>query len=100
VDDLLPKGRSAAEVAGALESARDALAACGEWTAEVLEAAGRSAAEALGWKAGDFFRPIRLAVTGKAVSPPLFGSMVLLGRDSTLSRLDAALERLRTVGTA
>lgn len=100
VDDLLPKGRSAADVAGALESGRDALAACGEWSAEVLEAASRAAAEALGWKAGDFFRPIRLAVTGKAVSPPLFGSMVLLGRDATLSRLDAALERLRTVATA
>ncbi|MGH2462134.1 MAG: glutamate--tRNA ligase [Candidatus Limnocylindria bacterium] len=95
VDDLLPTGRDAAEVAGALGVARDALVACGEWSAEALEAAGRGAAEGLGWKAGDFFRPIRLAVTGKAVSPPLFGSMVLLGRERTLARLEAALERLR-----
>jgi glutamyl-tRNA synthetase len=95
VDDLVPKGRDAAEVAGALGVARDALVACGEWSAEVLEAAARGAAEGLGWKAGDFFRPIRLAVTGKAVSPPLFGSMVLLGRERTLARMEAALERVR-----
>jgi len=95
VEELLPKGRDVAEVAGALGVARDALAACGDWSAEVLEAAARGAADALGWKAGDFFRPIRLAVTGKAVSPPLFGSMVLLGRERTLARLDGALERLR-----
>jgi len=95
VDELLPKGRFAAEVAGALGVARDALVACGDWSAEELEAAVRGAADGLGWKAGEFFRPIRLAVTGKAVSPPLFGSLVLLGRERTLARLDAALERLR-----
>lgn len=95
IDELLPKGRDAAEVAGALGVARDALVACGDWSAEELEAAVRGAADGLGWKAGDFFRPIRLAVTGKAVSPPLFGSLVLLGRERTLARLDAALERLR-----
>ena len=100
LDDLLPKGRDVAAVAAAMGVARDALAASGEWSAEVLEAAARGAAEELGWKAGDFFRPIRLAVTGKPVSPPLFGSMVLLGRERTLARLDGALERLRAVAPA
>ncbi len=100
VDDLVPKGRDLAEVAGALGVARDALAACGEWSADELEAAARGAAGELGWKAGDFFRPIRLAVTGKPISPPLFGSMVLLGRERTLARLDGALERLRAVAPA
>ena len=94
-EDLLGQGRDASEVSGALGVARDALAESTEWSEEALEAAARSAADALGWKAGDFFRPIRLAVTGKAVSPPLFGSMVLLGRDRTLARLDGALDRLR-----
>jgi glutamyl-tRNA synthetase len=93
-DDLLPKGRDAAEVATALADAREALAQSTDWTAEALEAVGRAAAEALGWKAGDFFRPLRLAVTGKPVSPPLFGSMVLLGREHTIARLDAAAGRL------
>ena len=95
VEDLLPKGRNVTEVSGALGVARDALAECPDWSAEDLETAARAAADALEWKAGDFFRPIRIAVTGKAVSPPLFGSMVLLGRDPSLARLDGALERLR-----
>ena len=47
-----------------------------------------------GWKAGDFFRPLRVAITGRLVSPPLFGSMELLGRERTLARIDAALARL------
>ena len=95
----MPKGRDAAEVATALAAARDALARSTEWAAEDLEAIGRTAAEAMGWKAGDFFKPLRIAVTGKAVSPPLFGSMVLLGREPTLARLDAAAASL-SAGTA
>jgi glutamyl-tRNA synthetase len=99
VDDLLPKGRSAVEAAGALGGARDVLAGS-DWSAEALEIAARAAAEAAGWKAGDYFKPLRIAVTGKPVSPPLFGSMVLLGRDVSLARLDGALERLRAGATA
>jgi len=93
---LLPKGRSVAEVHAALNAARDTIAALADadFAADELEARCRVAAEAHGWKAGDFFRPIRVAVTGRVVSPPLFGSMELLGRDHTLSRTDAALQRL------
>ena len=65
-----------------------------EWNGEALEAAGRAAAEAHGWKPGDFFRPLRVAVTGRLVSPPLFGSMELLGRERTLARIDAAIAAL------
>ena len=67
-DQALPKGRSAVDTAEALASAHAALVDA-EWQAEALEAAARTAAEAVGWKAGDFFKPIRLAVTGRAVSP-------------------------------
>jgi glutamyl-tRNA synthetase len=79
-----------------MQVARDVLAAVPEldFAAGELEAICRSAAEAHGWKAGDFFRPLRVAITGRLVSPPLFGSMELLGRDRTLSRIDAALARL------
>jgi glutamyl-tRNA synthetase len=93
-EDLLPKGRTADEVAGALASARETLGAA-DWSADALEVAARAAADAMGWKAGDFFRPLRIAVTGKPVSPPLFGSMVLLGREASIRRLDGALGRLR-----
>jgi glutamyl-tRNA synthetase len=95
-DLLLAKGRSAAETAEAIGLARKALAAVPEpdFAADELEEICRNAAEAHGWKAGDFFRPLRVAVTGRLVSPPLFGSMELLGRERTLSRIDAAIARL------
>jgi glutamyl-tRNA synthetase len=77
----------------ALEALTDA-----DFSADVLEARCRVAADELGWKAGDFFRPLRMAVTGRAVSPPLFGSMELLGRDRVLARLDAAIGKLDAQG--
>jgi glutamyl-tRNA synthetase len=92
-DALVPKGRSVADAATALRAARDALGelSAADFAADVLEARCRQEAERLGWKAGDFFRPLRLAITGRGVSPPLFGSMELLGRDRVLARLEAAL---------
>jgi glutamyl-tRNA synthetase len=45
-------------------------------------------------KAGDFFKPLRVAVTGRTVSPPLFASMELLGRDRVLARLADGLSKL------
>jgi len=95
---LVPKGRSADETRAALTAARDTVAPVAEpdFAAEELESLCRAAAEAYAWKAGDFFRPIRVAVTGRVVSPPLFGSMELLGRDRTLARIELAIERLST----
>ncbi len=95
-DELVPKKADAAGTAAALSRARALVAELdpADFSADVLESRCREAAEDLGWKAGDFFRPIRLAVTGRAVTPPLFGSLELLGRDVTLARLDAALEKL------
>jgi glutamyl-tRNA synthetase len=94
---LLPKGRSASETAEAMALARDALGAVPEpdFASGELEAICRTTAESHGWKPGEFFRPLRVAITGRLVSPPLFGSMELLGRERTLSRLHAALERVR-----
>jgi glutamyl-tRNA synthetase len=99
-DALLPKARGHAEVASAVASARDELAALtdADFAADVLESRCRAAAERMGWKAGDYFRPLRVAVTGRTVSPPLFGSMELLGRDPVLARLDAAIGRLTAAG--
>ncbi|HEX2142475.1 MAG TPA: glutamate--tRNA ligase, partial [Candidatus Limnocylindria bacterium] len=97
---LLAKGRSAAETAAALASARDALAALedADFAADVLEDRCRATAEELGWKAGDFFRPLRLAITGRSVTPPLFGSMELLGRGPVLARIHAAIGMLSAAG--
>jgi glutamyl-tRNA synthetase len=97
---LYPKGRGASEAATALVAARHELDSLtdADWSADGLEARFRAAAEAMGWKAGDFFKPLRVAVTGRTVSPPLFGSMVLLGRPRCIARVDAALAKLDKVG--
>jgi len=98
---LHPKKGGPAEAAAALEAARDALAGIDEadFSADVLETRARASAEALGMKAGDFFTPIRVAVTGRTVSPPLFDSLELLGRERALARIDLALGKL-AVATA
>ncbi len=58
-----------------------------EWTAASLEAAVRAHAEATGVKLGALAQPLRAALTGKAVSPPVFDVMAILGREEALARL-------------
>jgi glutamyl-tRNA synthetase len=82
------------EAARALAACRSALDATPEWTAAVIEAALRAAGEATGLKPRVLFGPVRVALTGSTVSPGLFESLELVGRDESLARIDAALERL------
>ena len=63
------------------------------WESAEIEAALRAFAEAEGLKPRDAFAAIRLAVTGSKVSPSLFESLELLGRDESLARLRAAQGR-------
>jgi glutamyl-tRNA synthetase len=75
-----------------LQAARDALAGLAEWSASTIEATLRAAlVDGLGLKPKLAFGPVRVAVTGRTISPPLFESIELLGQVKTLSRLDAAL---------
>jgi glutamyl-tRNA synthetase len=71
-------------------AARDALAELEPFTAESIEIALRAVLERLGLKPRQGFQPIRVAVTGSKVSPGLFESIELLGRETTLARLNAA----------
>jgi glutamyl-tRNA synthetase len=71
-------------------AARDALAGLEPFTAEAIEAALRRVLEGLGLKPRQGFQPIRVAVTGSTVSPGLFESIELLGRETTVARLSAA----------
>jgi glutamyl-tRNA synthetase len=71
-------------------AARDALAELEPFTAESIETALRAVLEGLGLKPRQGFQPIRIAVTGSKVSPGLFESIELLGREETLARLDEA----------
>jgi glutamyl-tRNA synthetase len=73
-----------------VEAARAALAEVEPFTAEAIEAALRGVLEQLGLKPRQGFQPIRIAVTGSKVSPGLFESIELLGRDTTLQRLTSA----------
>jgi glutamyl-tRNA synthetase len=72
----------------------------GGFTAEALEATLRGVAEANRWKAGDLFMAIRVALTGKTATPPLFESMIALGRERTLARLDRAARALEVESPA
>ena len=84
-DALAKAGPDAVPVVAA---ATEALTALGEWDHEAIQAALREAlVEGMGIKPKFAFGPVRLAVTGSNVSPPLFESMELLGRESSLARL-------------
>jgi glutamyl-tRNA synthetase len=73
-----------------LAQAREVLAELQPFEAERIEAELRRLAEGLGLKPREAFQPIRVAVTGSTVSPGLFESIELLGREETLARLEAA----------
>jgi glutamyl-tRNA synthetase len=67
------------------------------WTEgpHALEQAFRALAEQRGAGLGKLLQPLRVAATGSTVSPPLFETLALIGRDRTLRRIDAALEKIK-----
>ena len=76
----------------------DAIVAFGEtadWNADALKTALEAAGTARGLKLGKAQAPVRVAVTGRTVGPPLFEALELLGRDKTMARMRAAAERAR-----
>ncbi len=93
---LVPKRWDAATTAAGLTAAGETLAAVHEttWEADELEPPLRELAEARGWKAGDLFMAIRVATTGQVATPPLFDTLVALGRERTLARLESARGKL------
>ena len=93
---LVPKRWDAATTREGLTAARRTIGALDAvvFEADELEPPLRSLAEARGWKAGDLFMAIRVAVTGRTATPPLFDTLVALGRDRTLDRLDRAIATL------
>ncbi len=75
-----------------LEAARTSLNELATWTTESIESSLREAlVDGLGLKPKHAFGPVRVAVTGRRVSPPLFESLELIGRERALSRIDAAV---------
>jgi glutamyl-tRNA synthetase len=82
---LSPDGRTR------LKAYAERIAALTDWTATALEAEARGAAEAAGGKLGEIAQPVRAALTGTNVSPPIFEVMQILGRDETMGRIADAL---------
>jgi glutamyl-tRNA synthetase len=77
----------------ALADAREALAGTEPFDVERVEAALRGVVERRGAKPKEVFQPVRVAIAGTTVSPGIFESVALLGRDETLRRIDSALTR-------
>jgi glutamyl-tRNA synthetase len=81
--------------ASLLARTRERLSGVTDWTPAALEPALRELAESQGLTAGKIFQPLRVALTGLSVSPGIFDVLVMLGRDRSLARIDAAVAFLR-----
>jgi glutamyl-tRNA synthetase len=88
------KNRSDTEIYLALTQAHNVLSLVEPWTAESLETALTQLANQLGWKRGDLFMVLRVAETGRTVTPPLLESMEILGRSVVLKRIELACRLL------
>jgi len=102
-DDAVRKHwKNPGEVRRNLGVLRQRLEVLPKWDTTSLEATLRETADSLGVGAGKLIHPLRVALTGEAVSPGIFEVAALMGRDRTLHRIDAAMDELsaRAAGTA
>jgi glutamyl-tRNA synthetase len=95
-DDLVPGKKSSHETKAMLTLIMDEMSQFkkGDWQAAKMEKRMLTVADNTDWKRTDFFMTFRVAITGKKISPPLFGSIEILGRQETLSRLKSAIKLL------
>ena len=82
-----------------LEQARAALAVVDPWTQDNVQHALDGVVERIDAKPGQVFQPIRVAITGTTISPGIYESVTLLGKEGTLSRIDRALAHARENGS-
>ena len=94
---LIGKKMDAASSLQALQRARAVVAEIEPFNTEALEQPLRDLAEALGIKVGPLFGILRGAVTGQRVSPPLFETMTIMGRERVLAQMDRGIDILKTM---
>jgi glutamyl-tRNA synthetase len=92
--ELIPQKGDRALAVAVLEKARQTLQAI-EFDHASLEGALRAAADEMKIKTGQMFQPIRVAVCGRKNSPPLFGTLEVLGKETCLKRIDQAIRKLQ-----
>jgi glutamyl-tRNA synthetase len=90
---LVPKKVEPSDVRPALEKMRQRFDELDEWDPQPMEDAIRALADELGMKAGQLFMAVRIAITGRKATPPLLESMVILGKDESLKRMDKAIAK-------
>ena len=95
VTDLVPKGRSPKETAKVLVEALEVLDAQRDMEVDAMDAQFRALADRHGWKPKELFMVLRVAVTRRAVSPPLFQSMQVIGREIVRRRVRQAVAFLK-----
>ncbi len=93
-EELVPKEMDAAGTKTILLAVRPLIAAQDDYDGEALEAEFRALADRHNTKLGNVMMPLRVAVTGSRSSPPLVGSLRLLGTERALQRVDAAIAKL------
>ncbi len=91
--ELIPQKGDAAMALKVLQKAQAVLANV-EFKHDPLDQALRAAAQELGVKAGQMFQPIRVAVCGRKNAPPLFETLEVLGKETTLARIKQAIPRI------
>lgn len=99
-EEYFPKKKGAAETVELLALSLPLVKTLSIAEDPEAEAAVKALAEQSGKKLGDLLMPLRVAITGARVSPPLFGSMRLLGEEACVKRIEAALELLRAAPAA
>ena len=92
--ELIPQKGDATMALKVLTRAREVLAKT-EFKHDPLDQTLRAAAQEMGVKAGQMFQPIRVAVCGRKNAPPLFETLEVLGRETTLKRIEQAVEKLQ-----
>jgi glutamyl-tRNA synthetase len=93
---LLGRVKSESEVAAMLGLAQESLQLIDSenWSHSLLEQDMRGLLEREGWKIGDFFMVLRVALTGRTATPPLFESMEVIGKHETIQRIQDAIKLL------
>jgi glutamyl-tRNA synthetase len=90
--ELIPQKGDAAMALKVLTRAKEVLPNV-EFKHDPLDQALRAAAQELGVKAGQMFQPIRVAVCGRKNAPPLFETLEVLGKETTLQRIEKAIQK-------